>query len=84
MISVDVFIEEIVQVATLAKLTPSQQAVLLHDEGLADTFPNVNVALIIYLSMMFTSCPEERSGTDEELSNSMTHEKDLVLCAYWI
>ena len=32
----------------------SQQAVLLYEDGLADTFPSVNVALRIYLSMMVT------------------------------
>ena len=55
-----VFAEGIIQFAAFAKLrscvTPSQQAILLHDEGLADTFPSVNVALRIYSSMMVTNC----------------------------
>lgn len=59
------FIEELVQFADFAKLrlclTPSQQAALLHDEGLADTLSGVNVALRIFLSMMVTSCSGERS-----------------------
>ena len=58
-------VDEIVQFSAYAKqrscVTPSKQAVLLHDEGLSDTFPSVNVALRMYLSMMVTSCTAERS-----------------------
>ena len=60
-----VFAEEVIQFAAFPKIrscvTPSQQAILLHDEGLSDTFPNVNVAFRIYLSMMVTNCSGERS-----------------------
>ena len=85
----NVLIEEIVQFAAFAKLrsclTPSQQAVLLHDEGLADTFPNVNVALRIYLSMMVANCSGERSFSKlalikNYLRTTMTHEKLSDLC----
>ena len=55
------FVEETVQLAAFAKLssclTPSQQAVLLHDEGLADNFLGFYVAL----SIMVTNCSGERS-----------------------
>ena len=85
----NVLIEEIVQFAAFAKLrsclTPSQQALLLHDEGLADTFPNVNVALRIYLSMMVANCSGERSFSKlalikNYLRTTMTHEKLSALC----
>ncbi|KAK4881074.1 hypothetical protein RN001_004393 [Aquatica leii] len=84
-----VFIEEIVQFAAFAELrlclTPSQQAVLLHDEGVASTFPGVNVALRIYLSMMVTNCSEERSFSKlalikNYLRTTMTHERLSALC----
>jgi len=59
------FTEEIVQFAAFAKLrscsNPSQQAVLLYDEGLTDTFPGVYVALRIFLSMAVTNCSGERA-----------------------
>ena len=83
------FAEEIIQFAAFAKLrscgTPSQQAILLHDEGLADTFPSVNVVLRIYLSMMVTNCSGERSFrklalTKNHLRTSMTDERLSVLC----
>ena len=82
------FIEETVQFAAFAKLrsclTPSQRAVLLYDEGLADTFPSVNVALRIYLSMV-TSCSGERSFSKlavikNYLRNMMAHERLSALC----
>ena len=83
------FAEEIIQFAAFAKLrsyvTPSQQAILLHDEGLADTFPNVNVAFRIYLSMMVTNCSGERSFSKLalikiHLRTSMTDERLSALC----
>ena len=84
-----VFAEEIIQFAAFAKLrscgTPSQQAILLHDEGLADTFPSVNVALRIYLSMMVTNCSGERSFSrltliKNHLWTTMTDERLSALC----
>ena len=84
-----VFAEEIIQFVAFAKLrscvTPSQEAILLHDEGLADTFPSVNVALRIYLSMMVTNCSGKRSFTKlalikNHLRTSMTDGKLSALC----
>ena len=84
-----VFAEEIIQFAVFAKLrscvTPSQQEILLHDEGLADTFPSVNVVLRIYLSTMVTNCSGERSFSKlalmkNHLRTSVTNERLSVLC----
>ena len=81
--------EEIIQFVAFAKLrscvTPSQEAILLHDEGLADTFPSVNVALRIYLSMMVTNCSGKTSFTKlalikNHLRTSMTDGKLSALC----
>ena len=83
------FAEEIIKFAAFAKLrscgTSSQQAILLHDEGLADIFPSVNVALRIYLSMMVTNCSGERSFSKlalikNHLRTSVTDERLIALC----
>ena len=84
-----VLAEKIIQFAAFAKLgscgTPSQKAILLRDEGLADTFPSVNVALRIYLSMMVTNCSGERSFNKlalikNHLMTSVTDERLSALC----
>ena len=38
----------------------SKQVILLHDEGLTDTFPSINVVRRISLSMMASNCSEEK------------------------
>lgn len=81
--------DEIVQFAAFAKirkcLTSSQQAVLLYDEDLADTFPNACIALRIYLSLMVTNCSGERSFSKlalikNKLRTTMTDERLISLC----
>ena len=82
-------VDEIVQFAAFAKqrscVTLSKQAALLHDEGLSDTFPSVNVALRMYLSMMVTSFSGERSFSKLALiknclRTTMTNERLSALC----
>ena len=84
-----VYTEKIVLFAAFTKLnsslTPSQQAVLIHNEGLADTFPGVKVALRIYLSMIVTSSSGERSFSKlalikNYLTTMMTHGRLSALC----
>jgi hypothetical protein len=53
------------QWSSFAKLrkcdSPLLQISLLHENDLHSTFPNVSVALRIYLSLMITNCSGERS-----------------------
>lgn len=79
----NIYVEEIIQFAAFAKLrsclTPSQQPILLQDEGLADTFSGVNVLLRICLSMMVTSCLRQWPFSNlalikKNLRTTMTHK----------
>ena len=53
---------------------PSQQIMLLHDEGLTDTSQSINVARRIYLSMMASNCSEERSFSKLSLMENILLE----------
>ena len=58
------FPEELVQFSAFAKLrschTPSELALLLHHEDLADKFPGVNIAVRIFLIMAVSNSAGER------------------------
>ena len=64
-LSMDTFPGEIVQFVAFAKrrdcTTPADQAKMLCEGDLIDTFPNVHVALRMYLCIMVTCCSGERS-----------------------
>ena len=64
-ISITLFPPEMVQFKSFSSLrgcsSPQAQALMLHEEDLQDTFPNVFVAFRIYLSLMVTNCSGERS-----------------------
>ena len=64
-IFMETFPGEIVQFVAFANgrgcMTPADQAKLLCEGGLTDTFPNDHVALRIYLCLMVTRCSGERS-----------------------
>ena len=70
-----VFAYKIIQFLAFVKLRscafPSQKIILLHDEGLTDTFPSINVARKIYLSMMASNCSEERSFSNLSLMKNI-------------
>ena len=61
----DVFPGEMIQLSCLAKArrcaSPMPLAWLLHDVLLEETFPDVSVALRIYLLLMVSNCSGERS-----------------------
>ena len=85
----EVLADESIQFAAFSKLrsclTPSEQAFMLYEEGIADTFPSMNVALRIFLSMMVTSCSGERSFSKlalikNHMRSSMSHERLSALC----
>jgi len=46
--------------------------VLIIDKGVQDTFPNVAIALRMYLVLMVTNCSAERSFSKLKLSLSLT------------
>ena len=56
--------DEIIQFLAFVKFRScvfsSKQVILLHDEGLTDTFPSINVVRRISLSMMASNCSEEK------------------------
>lgn len=64
-LSASVFPGEMIQFIHFAKgrgcHSPQSQALLLHDEHLEECFPNVYVALRIYLALMVTDASGERS-----------------------
>ena len=47
--------------SNLRGCSPQVQALMLHEEDLQGTFPNVFVAFRIYLSLMVKNCSGERS-----------------------
>ena len=59
------FADEMVQFASFARGrkcdTAISQSHLLHNEGHRESFPNISVALIMYLSLMASNCTRERS-----------------------
>jgi len=59
------FADEMIQFVNFAKSrgcqTPSSLAMLLHTEDLQSTFPNVEIALRMYMSIMVSNCSGERS-----------------------
>ena len=59
------FADEMVQFIDFAKSrgcqTPSSLAMLLHTEYLQSTFPNVEIAIRMYMSIMVSNCSGERS-----------------------
>jgi hypothetical protein len=61
----DEFADEMVQFVEFAKSrgchTPSSLATLLHSEDLQTTFPNVEIAVRMYMSIMVSNCSGERS-----------------------
>ena len=88
-LSMDTFPGEIVQFVAFAKgrdcTTPADQAKLLCEGDLTDTFPNVHVALRMYLCMMVTCCSGERSFSKlalirNDLRSTMRHDRLSALC----
>jgi hypothetical protein len=61
----DVFPDEMVQFVAFSRArgyaSPSELAKVIHDEELYDTFPNVAIALRIFMSLMVSNCSGERS-----------------------
>jgi hypothetical protein len=59
------FADEMIQFVDFAKSrgcqTPSSLAMLLHSEDLQSTFPNVEIAIRMYMSIMVSNCSGERS-----------------------
>jgi len=59
------FREEIIQVVNFANArgcsSPSDLASLIHNEDLESTFPNVFIALRMFLCLMISNCSGERS-----------------------
>ena len=59
------FADEMIQFVDFAKSrgcrTPSSLAMLLHTEDLQSTFPNVEIAVRMYMSIMVSNCSGERS-----------------------
>ena len=59
------FGDEMIQFIEFAKLrgcrTPSSLAMLLHTEHLQSTFPNVEIAIHMYITIMLSNCSGERS-----------------------
>ena len=59
------FADEMIQFVDFAKSrgcrTPSSLAMLLHTEDLQSTFPNVEIAIRMYMSVMVSNCSGERS-----------------------
>ena len=50
--------------------TPSTLATLMYMEDLHSTFPNVSIALRIYMSLMVSNCSGERSFSKMSLMKS--------------
>ena len=59
------FVDEMIQFVDFATSrgcrTPSSLAMLLHTEDLQSTFPNVEIAIRMYMSIMVSNCSGERS-----------------------
>jgi hypothetical protein len=59
------FADEMIQFVDFAKSrdcqTPSSLAILLYKEDLQSTFPNVEIAVRMYMSVMVSNCSGERS-----------------------
>ena len=49
---------------------------LIIDKGMQDTFPNVAIALRMYLVLMVTNCSAERSFSKLKLTESCLRTKD--------
>ena len=88
-LSLEVFPGKMVQFGIFAKqgdcTSPRSQAQLLYKEGLVDTFPNVLVALCMYLSMMVINCSGERSFSKHAFiknkqRTSMQRDRLSALC----
>jgi len=60
--------------------SPSDLARLMHTEELHDTFPNVSIALRMFMCLMVSTCSGERSFSQmafikNELRSTMTDER---------
>ena len=75
----DLFPNEMAQYIEFSRIrgckSPADMAALLHDEDLHDTFPNVSVALRMYMCLMVTNCSGERSFSKMSLIKNKLRNK---------
>ena len=78
------FPDEMIQVVHFAKArgcsSPSDLASLIHNEDLESTFPNVSIALRMFLCLMISNCSGERSFSrmalvKNKLRSTMTDDR---------
>jgi hypothetical protein len=79
-----VFPDEMLQFVEFARLrgcnSPASLAILLHDEKLEDSFPNVFIAVRMFMCLMVTNCTGERSFSKmalikNKLRSTMTNRR---------
>ena len=78
------FPDEMIQFVDFAKSrgcsSPSDLAVLIHNEDLYNTFPNVSIALRMFMCLLISNCSGERSFSQmalvkNKLRSTMTDER---------